>query len=457
MLAKLLAFFKNLLSGQAATDARDDEAAYKTLNQQAPLRQTITANEAEQSGNTFLCRETVLGRDQRIAGYQFMLQEATRDRIRSGSRRIRHVYAEVLVLTLIRANIERLLGHRLAFLDVPSSFLNHPCLSGLPPKNTVLVVEHLDDDAPPDDELLAAVGRLRAAGFRIAIPDPTIVTTCEPLLPQADIVFAQVAASNPEHLHRLIKYLAGLPKPVTLLMRNLPGQEDFHFCFQLGAHLFQGPFITRREDWQEKPFGPNAARLTTLLSRLRENTDTTELVEWLKHDAALSLRLLRYINSAASGLRSPVTSIEHALVMLGRNRLRRWLILLLCTTDRNSPRASAMLENALVRARMMETMVRGRPQEETDALFLTGLVSLIDIVLEVPMSRAVSILAVPAEIEAAVLRNEGPYAALLQLAAACESTGNDDLAQAAERCGVTPTAATMCHLDALAWALSFEE
>ncbi len=457
MLEKFLAWLKSLSGGKKTAVPQAGRTASGKLDRQTPPPQAAEAA-TPRSVDTLLCREAVLTRDQRIAGYQFMLQETTRNRIRSSSRRIRHIYAETLVRTLACADLGRLPDHRLIFIDLPDSFLDHPALNGLPPRNTVLAVEHLEDQATPAASgLSATIGQLRAAGFRIAIPDPTVVTASEALLPQADIVFAHAAASSAGHLRRLARHLDGMPKPPALLIRSLQGQEDFDFCYQRGARFFQGPFVTRSGNWREKPPGPNTARLAILIGRLKDDTSTEELAEWLKRDAALSLRLLRYINSADNGRGTPITSIGHALIMLGRSRLRRWLMLLLCTADQNSPRSAAALESALVRARMMETLIPGQPQEERDALFLAGLMSLIDAVLEIPMARAVSILALPPGVEAAVLRGDGPYAPLLQLAIACEQTGDGDLADIAERCGVTPEAATACHLAALAWALSFEE
>ncbi len=100
-------------------------------------------------------------------------------------------------------------------------------------------------------------------------------------------------------------------------------QDDFQFFSGLGATYFQGPFITRREDWSGNAIGPNTARIAALLARLRLDADTHEIAQLLSQDAALSLRLMRYINSASIGLREEITSIERALLLLGREQLYR--------------------------------------------------------------------------------------------------------------------------------------
>ena len=105
-----------------ATPTQDD-AGFRKLNRDAPLRAGQPAEVPSGEPATFLCREAILGRNQRTAGYQFMLQEGARARIRHSTRRVHHLYAEVLVRSLASADIGELLGHRVAFIDVPDSVL----------------------------------------------------------------------------------------------------------------------------------------------------------------------------------------------------------------------------------------------------------------------------------------------------------------------------------------------
>ncbi len=435
-----------------------EHQGFETLNRNAPLREDTSATpEPAALVNAFLCREAVLGRDQRIAGYHFMLQEGTHSRIRHSSRRVHHLYAEVLVSNLVRADIGQLLGHRLAFIEIPDSFLAHPGLAALPARNMVLLpTRHADDGAPSAAELLKTVEGLRAAGFMLAIPDPAVAAEFSPLLPLADIVMLHAPALDARRGLQLRGLIAEAAPNARLLIRDLPSLEEFRFCFKLGASLFQGPFITRREDWSERDLAPNTARITSLIGRLRAEADTRELAALLKQDAALSLRLLRYINAAANGLPERVSSIERALVLLGRDKLSRWLILLACSTE-TGERSSAVLENALVRARLMEQLAAARPAPEREALFLTGLLSLVDVVMQVPMERAITPLALAAEIVEAIRFGEGPYAALLELAIACEQPEAGCVQRAAERCGVSPQDASERHMDALAWAMEIQQ
>ncbi len=442
----------------AARPAMPERRGFEALNRDAPLREDASATQhAAAQTDTFLCREAVLGRDQRIAGYQFMLQEATHSRIRHSSRRVNHLYAEVLVSNLVRADIAQLLGHRLAFIEIPDSFLAHPSVDALPARNIVLLPTlHADDGAPSPTELRESVERLRAAGFMLAIPDPAVAVEFSPLLPLADVVILHAPALDARRGLQLSGLIAEAAPNARLLIRDLPSLEEFRFCYKLGASLFQGPFITSREDWSERDLAPSTVRITSLIGRLRGDADTRELAALLKQDAALSLRLLRYINAAANALPERVSSIERALVMLGRDKLYRWLILLACSTE-SGERSSAALENALVRARLMETLLAASPPAEREALFLTGLLSLVDVVMQVPMERAIGPLALDGEIVGAIRFGEGRYAPLLELAIACEQPEAGRVQLAAERCGVSPQQASERHMEALAWAMEIQQ
>ena len=263
----------------ASPPAAPSEAeGFRRLQREAPLRAEEPPAGASEAGATFLCREAVLGRNQRIAGYQFMLQEATRARIRHSSRRIHHVYAEVLVRSLVNADIGELLGERLAFIDLPDSFLSHPSLAALPAHNVVIVPTFLADAGAPEPAALRAnVAALRERGFRLGLIDPTVVAELAHLLPQTEFIVAQAEGLDARRGLKLGNIALEVAHDARLVVRGLPSLDDFRFCCKLGASLFQGPFITSREDWSARDPGPNTARIGTLIARLRADADTREL------------------------------------------------------------------------------------------------------------------------------------------------------------------------------------
>ena len=435
----MLGLLKRLFGDTApASGGKDTPAPEPMAVQQAPA--------------ATLCREAVLDAGQTLLGYQFNHLPATRGRAERRGRAVRHAYAEVLVRSLAAFGLDRRLGRRLALLELPDSFIDHASIDELASGQLILVLRSFAD-APPAASLVERVAALRRRGVRIGLVGDPLAAHHEPLLAEADLLAFDGGAASPEALARRIRGLRAAAPASAVLIRGIAGPEEFALAGTLGASLFQGGFVTAREPWEKRSLGPDTARLADLLSRLRRDADTRELADALKRDGALSVRLLRYVNSAAVGLSEPVQTFEHALQLLGRARLERWLTLLMLSADGRSPRASAVLEGALVRGRMMELLGHDEPVATRDGLFMTGLLSLIDVILEMPMADALAAIDLPADIRATLLAGEGRGARLLALAGACERADRHELEQAAQASGVTVEEAGECHALALAWAL----
>lgn len=467
MLSRLFAFlFKRQTRHHAAAEQRDFEA----LNHLAPVKGASAAIEIpppvqpgnrpdEATNRSVICREAVLNREQRVAGYEFMLRKGMRDRVQAQSRRIYHVYNEVVIRNLIQFSIHTLLGHRQAFITVIDSFLANPLIDELPGQGIVLTVLPMDDagDALDPALLVNRINELKRRGFAFALEECFEGAHFTLLAPHISYLIIKTEQHNPTELIQTAKRLVRPSGGITLIARDLQSFDDFELCSRLGFALFQGPFVTSREDWTGNQAGPQTLHVCDLLNQLRREVEIADLAKIIKQDAVLSYRLLRYINSAASGLRQPVTSIERALMLMGRQQMYRWLTLLLFGSAQLSPHAAAVQESALARGRLMELVgARTFTAAECDSLFVTGLFSMLDLVLQMPLPAALKPLNLPEAISAALLNNQGPYAPFLDLALACETLDPDRIEAAAERCGVEVSEVNTRHFEAMAWVQSLQ-
>jgi c-di-GMP phosphodiesterase len=184
-----------------------------------------------------------------------------------------------------------------------------------------------------------------------------------------------------------------------------------------------------------KSLEPASVRLFALINHLAQDCNNGVIAEAARKDVALSYRLLRYANSPAVGLRHPVDSIEQALSLLGRNEFRRWLQVMLLTTGSARPASMALQEDALARARLFESLGRERGETATDALFTLGLLSQLDLLLQVPLADALEPLRLPEDTRAALLDRRGAWAAYLALADELEQDDENRLDQAATAFG----------------------
>ncbi|MCC6135382.1 MAG: HDOD domain-containing protein [Candidatus Contendobacter sp.] len=466
MLSRLFTFlFKCQLPHGHPAEQRD----FQALNELAPVKGTGAAIEPlppvqpgnrpdEAADRSVICREATLNREQRVAGYEFMLRQGIHDRVRVQSRRIHHIYNEAVINNLLQFSIHKLLGHRQAFITVLDSFLANPLIDQLPGQGMVLTVQAMDDDRDGLDPAVLGnrVDELRRWGFAFALEECFEGPHFALLAPHVNYFIVKAAQHSPTELKEIADRLIQ-QRNVALIARNLESFDDFELCRRLGFALFQGPFVTSHEDWTDNLAGPQTLRVCDLLNHLRCDAETAELAEIIKQDAILFYRLLRYINSAASGLRQNIISIEHALVLMGREKMYRWLTLLMFGSAQLSPHAVALQETALTRGRLMELV--GAPlfaEAERDGLFVTGLFSMLDLVLQIPLPAALKPLHLPEAINAALLRNEGPYAPFLELALACESFDPDRIEAAAAHCGVELSEVNARHFETLAWVQAIQ-
>ncbi|MBZ4194237.1 MAG: HDOD domain-containing protein [Candidatus Contendobacter sp.] len=466
MLSRLFAFlFRRQTHHRAAAEQRN----FQVLDELAPVKDASAAIEplpSVQSGDrpdgaadrSVICREAALNDKQRVAGYEFMLRKRMHDRFYAQSRRIQHVGTEVIIRNLIRFSIHKLLGYRLAFITVLDSFLTNPLIDQLPGQNVVLTVLPIDDgdNAPDPDLLIRRVSELKRRGFAFALEECFEGGHFALLASHVNYFIVKTGQHSPAELQEIVGRLIQQPN-VTLIARDLESFDDFELCRRLGFALFQGPFVTSHEDWTGNQTGPQTLRVCDLLNQLRREAGTAELAQLIKQDAVLSYRLLRYINSAASGLRQTVNSIEHALTLMGREKMYRWLTLLLFGSAELSPHAAALQETALARGRLMELAgERTFLAAERDSLFVTGLFSMLDLVLQMQLPAALKPLNLPDAINAALLRQEGPYAPFLELALACESFDPDRIEAAAAGCGIEVSEVNIQHFEALVWVRALQ-
>ena len=446
----------------AASEAGNSEFAL--LNELAPVTtngggvppvpdQAADAGAAGSMPSSVVCREAVLNKERRVAGYSFTLSRNINQRVRASSAIVQRLYDEVLLRNILYMDIKRLLGHRLAFIPVLPSSLWHPLLEQLPREGVVLVVNALEQLANASDIFLAQLGTLKAAGFRIALQGNIDLPGLQPFIELADFVFVDIGNNDLPTITTQIDAVSKLAFDKALVATNIRTLDEFRVCAKLPFLYFQGAFVTSREKWVAPRMDAGRIRILDLLNRIRQDAGISELAQIFKQDPALSFKILRYINSAGSGLTSKVDSIDQALLMLGQQNLYRWLTLLLFTSGGSDTLDWALMENALVRARLAELSASDAlSAKERDELFVTGIFSLLDILLQLPMAQVLQQISLPLPAEEALLHKRGKYAPYLELAIACEEFDQERISDLAAQLGLELAHVNAYHADALIWA-----
>lgn len=237
---------------------------------------------------------------------------------------------------------------------------------------------------------------------------------------------------------------------------NVDTAQDFQACLDSGMSAAASWFFKHPTTPRAKTLNPGQAQIVRVLNLVRQNANVKDIEEALKHDVALSYKLLRYINSAGFGLSCEIQSFRHAVSILGYGQLNKWLSLLLATASKD-PMAPALMHTSLTRARLMELLGQGLvDKQEYDNLFITGAFSLLDMLLGVSMEQTLEAMHLPEAVAEALLGQGGLYAPFLNLAMACEENDGAAIAEQAGMLGLSAERLNNAQMQALAFADTME-
>lgn len=344
--------------------------------------------------------------------------------------------------------IEHLTRGRRAFVNCSHDFLVRDYAALLPRERVVIeVLEHTE----PDDEVVAACQRLKKSGYLIALDDFIDASEWGHLIDVADFIKVDFLASSPESQFRFCREYAH--RNIRMLAEKVETYSDLDRAREYGYTFFQGYFFSRPEILKRHDVPAYKLHyLRVLQAANRRELDIEEIGEYIKEEASLSYRLLRYLNSPAFFLSSEVRSIPHALTMLGERGIRRWvsLVAIACMGD-DKPQELLLLP--LMRARFCELLapLAGHAAAASD-LFLMGLLSAIDAILDMKMEDVLREIPVRSEIRDALLGNGNHFRAVYDVAICYEKGAWEQLEQAASRAGVPPHGVSELYVRAMEWA-----
>ncbi|QDQ28653.1 EAL domain-containing protein [Chitinimonas arctica] len=396
--------------------------------------------------NAFIGRQPILNRQQQIIGYEllFRLDQAALSADFSSDMQ---AGTNILVNTLSNMGVDWLVGSKLAFVNVATSMLESNFLELLHPQRVVLEIVESVNATP---ELLARAKELRAQGFGIALDDFTYTPQTAPFLEFANYVKLDILQLGLENVKSLSKELRKFP--VLQVAEKVETKDEFKFCLEVGMDCFQGYYFAHPETLSAKVINPAYANILTLLNMLRNNAEINDIENALKRDVALSFKLLRYINSAGFGLSCEIHSFRHAVTILGYQKLYRWLTLLLVTASSDAGTPPALMKTAVTRGRLVELMGSHMLDgTDRDNLFIVGVFSLLDVMLDMPMDKILETLLLPESVSEALLGRTGIYGPFLELAEACEDPEMAEVPRLCEHLHLTPEMLNKAHVSALAW------
>ena len=393
----------------------------------------------------YLARQPILNRARELFAYELLF----RNGIQNSCDGLDLALASTSVLdTSFLIGFEKITAGHPMFINCPRDFLLRDYVSLFPPK---LVVIEILETIKPDQEVIDACRRLKQAGYSIALDDFVDSPGWAPLVALADIIKVDFRLTNRLEQQALVSRYAS--KNIRMLAEKVETQEEYATGMQMGYSLFQGYFFCRPEMMQHRDMpSSKLAYLELLRAATAPEFDIRELALKIKHEPSLTFRLLRYLNSAAFGLRSEIHSVPHALSLLGERELRKWIAVVSVGVLAGG-KPDELMTVPLVRGRFCELLapLAGMAGHAND-LFLMGLLSVMDAILDQPLDSILAELPVRREIKDALQSRTGLYRRLLEIAAAHERADWEKVSALASETGMNEEQVSALYVSAVDWS-----
>lgn len=389
----------------------------------------------------FIARQPIFDSDERVFAYDVAALVPG-----GGGMHVEPTPQALMAELFLEIGIDRFVDAGRVVIPLDRDILVSESLPSLPADRVLLEVPGELDGDPAVAE---AIGRMRSAGYQFAVQARRSEWT--ELVSTADVVKVDVTGTPVEHLAALA---AQVKRPgVQLLALNVRHRAERDACMRAGFNLFAGYRFAAPENFTKQTVEVQHLLVFRLIRTLRDpSASDAEIEQLLRQDVGLSYRLLRMVNSAAIGARE-IWSIGHALRLLGREPLARWLSILLATQVGDSGVHAKLVHLALVRARMCERLAEVvQVPTARGPLFLVGMLSVFDQLLETPMPTLCDSMGLAPDLRKALVGREDLFGAVLTLVEHYVDGAWQAAGAAAESLGVDLTGLPSLYLEALAWA-----
>ena len=367
---------------------------------------TTSPNAASGSDVIYLGRQAIFDAQCDVAAYELLYRDGGRNEasVTDDDAATR----TVLTRALMEFGLDSVSDGRDVFINFSPESLENDFAELLPRERTVIEVL---ETVQPDEPTVAAFKRLKADGCRLALDDFVFEERFAPLLDLADIVKVDLKLTPWEELAGHVGQMRR--HGVSLLAEKVETPEEYDRCRELGFDLFQGWFFCKPQVMKGRELSPDRVGTLRLIARLQDpELELGEMSELIAQDPGLSVKLLKFINSAACGLSKNVDSVRRAAALVGRQKVKLWATLLGLGGMSDKPRELLIAAN--IRGRMCERIGAAAFGDDTGAYFTVGMFSLLDAMLDTPLEELLNSLPLSETVVEGLLHGRGDIGQVLQ-------------------------------------------
>lgn len=395
---------------------------------------------------SYVARQPIIDLDQNLVAYELLFRDGESNKFPNICPD--QATSNILTNNHLTLGVEQITSNQVAYINFHADTLIKNFPSFLNPKNVVIEIL---EDVPISNELLAACKKLKAKGFKFALDDHNFDPKWDIFFPLVDIIKVDVLSFNLIKMSKYIKRLEG--HKITLLAEKVETKKQFEQLKLLGFSLFQGYFFAKPEMLkQKKPDTSKQAIFELIEHASQKQMDFSAISQTFSKDPSLTYKLLRFINSPVYGQNQEITSLKHALAYIGELELKKF-ISLLALSDLNAGNCVELMRFSLVRGKFCE-IISDKLHDDNNPpkAFLTGILSLIDGILNQTIDTVFELIPIHSDIKAALLGENNYLKNYLTLAKIVEQGEWKKASLLAVKLGLQPSDIYQANHLAIEWA-----
>ena len=364
-------------------------------------------------------RQPILNRHEQVCAYELLFRSA-QSLATANVSDASQATASVILNTLAGFGIQQILGKHPGFINLELDILMSDSLELLPKE---MVVLELLETLALTPALIERCRQLKEAGFVLALDDHEFDPLYEELYQIVEIVKVDLMATPIDTLGPVLECYRQYP--FKLLAEKVESKEEFLKCLDMGFDYFQGYYFAKPAVIEKKKIDEGGAALLKLMRQMSDDADISDIEKTFRSSPGLTYKLLLLVNSVSFVGLQKIQTVRHAISMLGRSQIKRWVQLALFATDNDDATENPLLEMAAVRGSLMEQMAHACPglqgnRHATEQAFMTGILSLLESLYDISMEDIVKELNLSEEVHQALVNREGTFGLLLTLVQSVE-------------------------------------
>jgi len=385
--------------------------------------------------NYLLGRQPILNRREELVAYELLFRSA--GSLTASVEDASFATASVIINTLTGFGVNDILGNHKGFINLELELLMDDALQILPKEQ--IVIELLESlEVTP--ELVERCRYLKENGFTIALDDHEYSPVFHELYEIVDIIKVDLMLSPLTKLEEMVSRFK--PYNLQLLAEKVETREEFNCCLDLGFDLFQGYYFAKPSVMEKKRMDDSGATLLKLMRLLGEDAEMAEIETTFRGNAGLTYKLLLLVNSVGIGTRDKIKTVRHAISILGRQQIKRWVQLALFASGDEQGVENPLVDMVAVRAGFMENLVHYHRtlkgyKDSAEKAYMTGILSVLEKVYSIPMTEVIQNLNLSDDVSDALTSREGELGKMLTIAELLEQMEFRHLSSYLEDIGVS--------------------